>query len=376
MQKTHSHSRSMKGQTLVLAIVLLSICSTLMLGLFQVSLAVQEKIRLQLSADMAVLSALNSQANGLNGIAIANRAILANDALAGQLNAMVSESTFYRKLAEKFRKLLRFIPYAGPVSSFISSGAHAIEKVIRKAASLTLPLAHYSNIALKKSQETVRRLLPFYSLRAARTTLEENFPHARITAPSQALLLRQARSLQKTITILDTREVNILKAKTMDRHTLSRNWRIKLGGLSPVKKNGGTTITSGDLAATDRLRLKVFRRLRWRWKTVLSIKSRASDFGYQTPADLMSIATSETHSALSLPIMVQAEMPTPLGKGPFKDQKLRALSAAKLIYRRASRPGEKANLFNPFWKTELIPVASEATAARIIPEIILKEVRH
>lgn len=376
MQKTHSHSRSMKGQTLVLAIVLLSICSTLMLGLFQVSLAVQEKIRLQLSADMAVLSALNSQANGLNGIAIANRAILANDALAGQLNAMVSESTFYRRLAEKFRKLLRFIPYAGPVSSFISSGAHAIEKVIRKAASLTLPLAHYSNIALKKSQETVRRLLPFYSLRAARTTLEENFPHARITAPSQALLLRQARSLQKTITILDTREVNILKAKTMDRHTLSRNWRIKLGGLSPVKKNGGTTITSGDLAATDRLRLKVFRRLRWRWKTVLSIKSRASDFGYQTPADLMSIATSETHSALSLPIMVQAEMPTPLGKGPFKDQKLRALSAAKLIYRRESRPGEKANLFNPFWKTELIPVASEATAARIIPEIILKEVRH
>lgn len=376
MQKTHSHSRSMKGQTLVLAIVLLSICSTLMLGLFQVSLAVQEKIRLQLSADMAVLSALNSQANGLNGIAMANRAILANDALAGQLNAMVSESTFYRKLAEKFRKLLRFIPYAGPVSSFISSGAHAIEKVIRKAASLTLPLAHYSNIALKKSQETVRRLLPFYSLRAARTTLEENFPHARITAPSQALLLRQARSLQKTITILDTREVNILKAKTMDRHTLSRNWRIKLGGLSPVKKNGGTTITSGDLAATDRLRLKVFRRLRWRWKTVLSIKSRASDFGYQTPADLMSIATSETHSALSLPIMVQAEMPTPLGKGPFKDQKLRALSAAKLIYRRESRPGEKANLFNPFWKTELIPVASEATAARIIPEIILKEVRH
>jgi hypothetical protein len=347
-----------------------------MLGLFQVSLAVQEKIRLQLSADMAVLSALNSQANGLNGIAIANRAILANDALAGQLNAMVSESTFYRRLAEKFRKLLRFIPYAGPVSSFISSGAHAIEKVIRKAASLTLPLAHYSNIALKKSQETVRRLLPFYSLRAARTTLEENFPHARITAPSQALLLRQARSLQKTITILDTREVNILKAKTMDRHTLSRNWRIKLGGLSPVKKNGGTTITSGDLAATDRLRLKVFRRLRWRWKTVLSIKSRASDFGYQTPADLMSIATSETHSALSLPIMVQAEMPTPLGKGPFKDQKLRALSAAKLIYRRESRPGEKANLFNPFWKTELIPVASEATAARIIPEIILKEVRH
>ncbi|MCK5351573.1 hypothetical protein KAJ77_03290, partial [bacterium] len=181
MQKILSHSRNMRGQTLVLAVVLLSLCSTLMLSLFQVSLAVQEKIRLQLSADMAVLSALNCQANGLNSIAMANRAILANDALAGQLNAMVSESTFYRKLAEKFRKLLRFIPYAGPVSSLISSGAHTIEKVIRKAASVILPLTHYSNIALRKGQETVRLLLPFYSLRAARTTLKENMPLAQLT---------------------------------------------------------------------------------------------------------------------------------------------------------------------------------------------------
>ena len=376
MPKTDAHSRKMKGQTLVLAVVLLSLCSTLMLGLFQVSLAVQEKIRLQLSADMAVLSVLNCQANGLNSIAMANRAILANDALAGQLNAMVSESTFYRKLVEKFRKLLRFIPYAGPVSSFISSGASAIEKVIRKAASVTLPLAHYSNIALRKSQETVRLLLPFYSLKAARSTLEENMPHAQLTAPSQALLLRQARSLQKSITDLDAGQVTMLKAKTMDRHTLRRNWRIKVGGLSPVKKTGGTTITSGDLAATDRLRLKVFRRFRWRWKTVLSIKSRASDYNYQTPADLMSIGTNDVQPDLSLAIMVQAELPAPLGKSPFKEQKLRALSAARLIYRRESRPGEKANLFNPFWKTELIPVASEPTAKRIIPEIILKEVRH
>lgn len=376
MRKTDAHSGKMKGQTLVLAVVLLSLCSTLMLGLFQVSLAVQEKIRLQLSADMAVLSALNCQANGLNSIAMANRAILANDALAGQLNAMVSESTFYRRLAEKFRKLLRFIPYAGPVSSFISSGAHAIERVIRKAASVTLPLAHYSNIVLRKGQETIRLLLPFYSLKAARSTLEENMPHAQMTAPSQALLFRQARSLQKSITGLDTREVTILKTKTMDRHTLSRNWRIKVAGLSPVKKNGGTAISSEDLAATDRLRLKVFKRLRWRWKTVLAVRSQASDFGYQTPADLMSIDTSDIQPALSLPIMVQSEMPTPLGKGPFKEKKLRALSAARLIYRRESRPGEKANLFNPFWKTELIPVASEPTARQIIPEIILKEVRH
>jgi len=289
---------------------------------------------------------------------------------------MVSESTFYRKLAEKFRKLLRFIPYAGPVSSFISSGAHTIEKVIRKAASVTLPLTHYSNIALRKGQETVRLLLPFYSLRAARTTLRENMPLAQLTIPSEVLVLRQARSLQKSITEVEPGAANTLKVKTMDRHTRRRNWRIKVAGFSPIKKIGGTTIIPDDLVAGDKLRLKVFRRLRWRWKTVLTTQSRASDFGYQTPVDLMSIDITNVQSALSLPILVQSEMPSSIVRGPLKQKKLLALSAGRLIYRRDFRDDETANVFNPFWKAELIPVASEPTARRIIPEIILKEVRH
>ncbi len=376
MQKVHSHSRKMRGQTLVLAVVLLSLCSTLMLGMFQVSLAVQEKIRLQLSADMAVLSALNCQANGLNSIAMANRAILANDAMAGQINAMVSEATFYRRLTEEFQRLLRFVPYVGPVSSFISSGAHTIEKIIRKAASVTLPLTHYSNVALRKAQETVRILLPFYSLRAARATLKENMPQAQMTIPSQALVLRQARSLQKVFTEVQPNSVHILKANTMDRHTTKRNWRIKIAGLSPVKKSGGTSITSVDLIAQDKLQVKVFKRFRWRWKTVLATQSQASDFGYQTPAKLMSIDTSDIQSALSLPILVQSDMPSSIVNGPFKEKKLLALSAGRLLYRRDNRADETANIFNPFWRAELMPVASEPTAKRIIPEIILKEVRH
>jgi len=373
MQETRSHSKNMRGQTLVMAAVLLSLCSTLMLGLFQVSLAVQEKIRLQLSADMAVLSALNCQANGLNSIAMANRAILANDALAGQLNAMVSETTFYRRLAEKFKKLLRFIPYAGPASSFISIGVQTVERAIRKAAALTLPLAHYSNVALRKGQETVRYLIPYYSLKATTSTLEENMPQAQLTVPSRALLLHQARSLQKIITKVEAGTVNKLKAKTMDRHTLKRNWRIKVAGLSPVKKIGGTNITPNDLFARDKLRMKVFSRMQWRWKTVLSVKSRASDFGYQTPDALM---TMDSGRAFSLPILVESPMPAPYANNPFKERKMRALSAGRLIYRRDSRADESANVFNPFWKTELMPVASEPTARRIIPEIILKEVRH
>jgi len=376
MQKIHSDNRNVRGQTMVLAVVLLSLCSTLMLGLFQVSLAVQQKIRLQVSADMAVLSALNTQANGLNSIAMANRAILANDALAGQLNATVSEITFYRKVTDRFKKILQFIPYAGVVASFISTGIHSMETVVRKVAAFTLPLAHYSNVALRKGQETVRYLLPFYSVKAARTTLKENMPQAQMTVTSEALLLRQARSLQKSFTEVGPEDVNTLKAETMDRHTLKRNWRIKALGFSPVKKTGGTTITTDDLAARDKLQFKVFRRLRWRWKTVITARSQASDFGYQTPDQLMSLDITDNPSALSFPILVQSDMPSSIVKGPFKEKKLRALSAGRLTYKRGSRPDEAANLFNPFWKAELIPVASEPTAKRIIPAIILKEVRH
>lgn len=373
----NSHNvKSDRGQTLVLAIVLLTLCSTLMLGLFQVSLVVQEKIRLQLSADMAVLSALNCQANALNSLAIANRAILANDASAGQLNALISETTFYRKLADKFQKLLRFIPYIGPVSNFISTGIYAIEKTIKRSASIILPLAHFSNTALRKSQESILYLLPLCSLQSARSTLKKNTPSAQMTQSSRVLLLKQVRSLQKSISKLDHRNINKLKAQTMDRHTLKRNWRIKLAGMSPIKKTGGTKISSDDLIARDKLRLKVFRRFRWRWKTAISVRSKSSDFGYHSPSNFLTLEHGNEKLAFSFPIMVRSKMPLLMANSPFNKNWLIAVSAGRLTYKRESKPDEGANLFNPFWKAELIPVADEPTARRIIPEVVLKEVRH
>lgn len=366
----------MCGQTLVLAVVLLGISSTLLLGLFKVSVAAKEKIRLQLSADLAVISTLNCQANGLNSIALANRAILANDALAAQLNALVSETTFYRRLVEKFKKLLRFIPYAGTASVFVAKGIQSFEKAIKRAAFLTLPPARYFNSALRKSQEAVRHLLPIYSLKAARLTLEENAPKARMTSLGRSLQLRQTRSLQKAFRKTETSVTCGLREKTMDRHTLNRNWRIKVAGLSPIKKNGGTTITTTDLTATDSLRLKVFKRLRWRWKTVLRTQSKASNFGYHPPAHFLSIESSGLRAALNLPILVSTTVPEFMTKDPFQQRKLFALSAGRLLYRRPSREGEGPNLFNPFWEAQLAPVADDPTARSVLPETILKEVRH
>lgn len=364
------------GQTLILAIVLVSICSTMLLGLFRVSLAAQEKIRLQISADMTILSVLNYQAKSLNNIALANRAILSNDALAGQINAMVSEITFYRRLADKFQKLMQFIPYLGAINRFLSMGIHAMERTIKGIASLTLPITRFSNTGLKQIQKTIRYILPGISLHTARSALKKNMPRARLTPPSEAVILRQARSLQKNIVKIKTNTVNQLKLKTMDDRTLKRNWRIRVAGASPIKKTGGTIISSKDLVAQDKLRMKVFRRLRWKWKTVLSTRSRTSDFGYTTPAELFSLDVNNTRSSLSFPVLVQAEMPSSIANDSGDKKKLFALSAGKLVYDRDTRQDESSNLFNPFWKAQLIPVASEPTATRIVPTKILKEVRH
>lgn len=366
----------MRGQTLVLAIVILGLSSILLLGLFKVSTAARQKIRLQLSADLAVLSALNCQANGLNDIALVNRAILANDALAAQLNAMVSEITFYSKLAEKFKNLLQFIPYAGTVGLFLERGIRTIEKVVKRATSLILPLAGYSNKTLWGSQKSLRYLLPVYSLKAVTSTLKENSPEARLTPVGESFLLHQARSLQTALRKAEPAVIRSLRTGTMDRHTLKRNWRIKVAGLSPVEKTGGTKITSKDLEATDRLRLKVFKRFRLGWKTVLKTRSNASDLGYPPPEGLFSMDKSDLETVLSLPILIRTKMPAFVANEPFHGRELSAISAGKLVYIRSSKKDEASNVFNPFWKAELTPVAEDPTIRSFLPGTLLKEIRH
>jgi len=157
---------------------------------------------------------------------------------------------------------------------------------------------------------------------------------------------------------------------------LKRNWKVELAGMSPVKKNGGTTVTSDDLISRDILRIKVLRRFRLRWKTFISTKSKASDFGYETPDDFLSLDPANIPEAFSVPILVKSRMPSILASGPFKERALMALAAGRLTYVRGSRIDEGPNLFNPFWRAELTAIASEAASKRLIPEFVLKEIQH
>lgn len=199
---------SESGQALILAVAFLSMGITLFLGIFSLSLAVKEKIRLQLSADLAVLTALNIQANALNAIALGNRAILSNEAMVAQTNALVSEATFYRKLIEGFSRILRFIPSSGPIlGELLSRGGRALEMLARRGASILTPYALTGNRLMEMERELILKTLPLISLKGARDVTAGNFPRATISAPSQALLAKQAYNLCNLITPLDETEM-------------------------------------------------------------------------------------------------------------------------------------------------------------------------
>jgi len=361
---------------LVMSIVLLGLCATLITGLFRISFTVKEKIRLQVAADNAILSALSVQANALNTIAIGNRAIISNDSFIAGMNATASEISFYRKLAENFSRILRFIPNLGPLmAAGLTRGGRALELTVQRIASFIIPTLSIINRTLHREQNLIIAATPLLTWKVTSKTLEKCAPGSRLSSVSKAILLNKAAAFRKNFTKLDIPESQRLLEETIRGRTISRNWKSKIGGISlPVRKTGGTYFRKDDFHAFDNLRFRVFSRFRWRWKTVLSSNSNASKFGYQGQAALKTI--SDEYQPISLSIAVHSSKET--DKNPLlgTNKTLTAVSAGELYYLRKSRPEENRNLFNPFWKSRLMPVALETSAKKFIPQILLKEVHH
>ena len=367
---------SRTGQAMVLGIVFLSIGVILLLGLFRLSLAVRDKIRLQLSADLALKSALNVEANGLNAIALANRAMLSDDALSAQVNALVSETTFYRRLLDGFCRIIRFIPGGGlAFSAALGRGGKAMEALARKGARILIPAARIHRTIIGSEQRMIRASLPFVSLKAAGKSVSENFPGALIPSISQALLLRQARSVSSSMAPPPGTDTTRIIRSTLNSHTLRRNWRIGFGAISlPIKKRGGGSVLPNDFTAFDKLKVRTFRRFHWTWKTVLSTASRSSRFGYRSHGRTLNISDGKFTPGLTL---LMESRPPRFSEGlSGYENKLYAVSSGEIYYERPGKPDEAPNLFNPFWRSRLIPVSEETTAHRLIPRPLLKEVRH
>ena len=368
--------RNSSGMTALLILAFMSAAIILFGTLFKLSYCVKEKIQLQIATDLAVMSALNTESNFLNSMAIGNRAVLAHEALSAQANALVSESIFNRKLIDGFSSVLKFLPGYGPVlAGALSRGGRFIETILKKAASILIPSACTLNRALAYERNLMLKKIPLIAIKAARDSLKTSDPDAGIIFPSQVQVMRRVRDLTSKIRPASREQTRILVSKTMDKHTRNRNWRLGSGILSlPFRKVGGSRLTTTDHKAFDILKIRRLGLFGKKWKTAILARSSATDFKYRNTSEIFILSDSKI--PLSQTLLTRKKLPSFLAGTNGRPPTLTAVSSGTVYFSRPGKPDEKANLLNPFWRSRLVPVREENSVKKIMPEAILSEIRH
>ncbi len=362
------------GQVMILTLVFLTILTALVVSLFQVAWAVRERIRLQQAIDLVVLSTLGTEAAALNALAVGNRAILAQDALAGRLNATVSEASFYRKLFDKVGWLVRLIPYCGPLlGQALQRGGAALETLAREVAGTGIPLVGGADTLVAAEADVIRHTLPLSAWRAAKRSLSVNAPEAALHPLSHLALLRQSQGVAEAVHPLTAEERIPLLDRTLDPHSRRRDWSLgrKAAGF-PIRKRGRGLAEASDFNAWDKLQFKVLTWKGWRWRTIVSASSRAGDFRYPGHGRLLDLDPEAIPADLTLLLSKKSSCPV----FPGKEITFAAVGSGRLHYRRPDRPGERPNLFNPFWTASLIPVSEDREVKEVLPGWLRREVRH
>lgn len=133
---SHSkNARKQSGQTIVLILAFAAVLSVGLLMIFNTTQQVVAKRELVNAADAAAYSGATVIAQGLNFTASTNRAILANNALVGQMMSMRSTlamSHYYWKTTatmwRAIESITKFIPYIGQFASAVSGGFQKFSK--------------------------------------------------------------------------------------------------------------------------------------------------------------------------------------------------------------------------------------------------------
>ncbi len=344
--------------------------------LFKLSYCVQEKIQLQIATDLALRSALNTESNFLNSLAIGNRAVLAHEAMTAQANALVSESIFSRKLIDGFSSILKLLPGYGPIlAGALAKGGHFVEIALKKISAVLIPAACTLNRILAHERNLMLKELPLAAIKSARDSLKISDPEARIIHPVQIQIIGRIGNLTNRIRYASSEQTQMLVRKTMDAHTINRSWRFGTGILSlPFRKTGGSRVETADHKAFDILKVRRFSLFGKKWKTAISAESSATDFKYRNTSKIFILKDSEI--PLTHTLITRKKLPSFLGDKNNKLPTLTAASSGTVYFNRPGKPDEKANLLNPFWHSRLIPVREESSAKKFIPKFILAEVRH
>ncbi len=274
--------KGVKGQALVLFVVLVSILCIGLVLVFDTGQSVNKKVQLVNSADAAAYSVAVQQARTLNFAAYMNRGRVANEVAVAQLVSIWSWTNYLHAHTALFIEALdwlKYIPYVGSIFAAMEAVYKGIEVVIGGLRTVYRPIASAAVLALDGlnglmagAARTFVRWGGIEAAQIAKDVLQKNDATAQIDATGWVVLgqqLTQAASdgpnsfLQKhdlpgrnrRSAGMDRYRNVVMESRdrfSADRSQANSLWIIKL------PSNGGTDMVDYNRwAAIDTLQLKI-----------------------------------------------------------------------------------------------------------------------
>lgn len=403
-----------QGQASVLGIALCLILISMTLVLYNTGQASTEKSRLVNAADAAAYSSAVHVARNLNYVAYANRAVMANHLAVGHLTAFVSWTGYVAKTLEDLSTYLGWVPYIGQALSYandlwgeydeivedlapeIAAGASGINQVIyvsQLEAQLSLNI-----ISIQSLQDTI---LASYGSTISRAHTSDAADLAQRSAVTALALGNLGNENVELMSFLkwqgyspdDDDGLMLGMIRKGAAHSVqqgsprnwlktsgARDWKVNFSPIDRARKSGSSTATQSNdglgWEAEDSLSVQVYT-MTWKgpkWKTVYSASDSADtdDWDYEGINRYINTAdTSPTENvAFSTTVIATNRLTSAklmsLGQDSHNksNDALYSVACGEAYFFRPNTMSlsgdaeEYANVFNPFWKARLKPVAN------------------
>lgn len=335
-----------RGQALSAFVVVLAPLTGTALAVMAAARLVADQTRLQAAVDAAAYSAAVLEAETLNEVAVANRALVANLATSGQAVSAVAHLRTLARAARAAQAVGVAFPPLAPALGAAARTADGAAATAAAAARVTVPLARAAS-ALEVAR-TRAAILAADARLAGRVAarLRAAAPDARLTRFSASAL--RTAPLSRAIRRARPGDVPAVARGSLDAFTAGRRGAPFVGRtfeVARIGKRGDTGLgDDGTVRATDSIGVTLVRGKRFG----ATVRVDAAEFGHVAPPRGWRLSAAEGPGA----VRVEATLLSVAGR------QLTARAAARAVYRRPDRPDEAPDLFGPFWRPRLVPYAA------------------
>lgn len=341
-------AQAQHGQALPVLVAVLAPVAAVALAVGSVARLVADQTRLQAAVDAAAYSAAALQADTLNRVAAANRTLAAHLVTTAQVTSAVAHLRVLARAARAAQSAGAVFPPIGPA---LGAAAQTADGAAAAATGVARTVVAFARAA--SAVETGRTVLALGAADArlaarARARLRAAAPAARFTAATEARL--RGAALARVVEAGEPADIAVVARASLDPFSagrpgappLGRTWQVVRAG-----KDGRTRVGEGGaVEATDMVGIRLVE-----GKGLgFSARVSASEFGHGGVRGGWRLAKPDGPP----PLRLEATLVSVAGR------RLTARAAAGAVYRRPGRPGERSDLFGPFWRPRLLPFRADA----------------